>query len=64
MAGKPYPIEKAKIVQITKVDPKKIKLDPLVIPNLETKAGTPGSGAPAMPISPSKLMGNGMPLIA
>jgi hypothetical protein len=62
MAG--TPIEKAKIIQITKVDPNKIKLDPLVIPNLETKAGTPGAGAPAMPVSPSKMMGNGMPLIA
>lgn len=64
MASKPYPIEKAKIIQITRVDPKKIKLDPLVIPNLETKSGTPGNGAPAMPIEPSKFMGSATPLIA
>jgi hypothetical protein len=64
MPGKPFPIDQAKIVQITKVDPKKIVLDPLAIPNLETKTGTPGQGAPAMPIEPSKFMGAGAPLIA
>lgn len=64
MANKPYPIDKAKIIQITKVDSNKIKLDPLVIPNLETKTGTPGQGSPAMPVSPSKFMGNAQPLIA
>lgn len=62
--AKPYPIDKAKIIQITKVDSNKIKLDPLVIPNLETKTGTPGQGAPAMPVSLSKFMGNAQPLIA
>ena len=64
MAGKPYSIDKAKIVQITKVDPKKIVLDPLTIPNLETKNGTPGLGAPAMPVDLSKMLGNSTPLIA
>ncbi len=64
MPGTPFPIDKAKIVQITKVDAKKIVLDPLVIPNLETKTGTPGQGASAMPIEPSKFMGAAFPLIA
>lgn len=64
MSGQPYSIDKAKIIQITKVDPKKIKLDPLVIPDTESKSGTPGLGASAMPILPSKFMGNATPLIA
>lgn len=64
MPGQPFPIEKAKIMQITKVDPKKIKLDPLTLPNLENAQGTPGQGAPAMPLDPSKFMGAAVPFIA